>query len=487
MRRVVWTVVAGLLCPLLGLADERDDAELAALAIGVAPFERVAPPGEEAPDLAPRLAAEILARGVGRTVAPESLAGERAAEPSAGHVRSLAREQRLNALVVGRVTRLGERLSLDVRLRDGRSGSVVGTYVAELPIRDPPESVLAHLASQLVSGALAASEVSLAPPVPDESAAPVPARAPTRPTAAAAAPISLDKFDGSSPFSIRSDELEAIDQQGGGRKLVFRHGVEARQGDLVLRASRLEATYPQGEKQPSTLSARGEVSVEQGGRSARCQRADYRRSEQRIVCRGDAVLRDGHDEVRGDAIVFDLARRSVRIDGGTEVAIASSGGAGAKDAPSGDGDSPAKDTILGDLADGGPVTIRAQQLEATEQASGARRIRFSGSVEVAEEDLTLRARQIEALYPPGAKEPEKLVADGDVAVLQRGREAHCDHAVYLRAERRIECSGAASLRKGDDSVTGSTISFDLAQRTLVVSGGTRLVLAPREAGEPSRP
>lgn len=485
MRRVAWTVLAGLLCPLLGLADERDDAELAALAIGVAPFERVAPPGEEAPDLAPRLAAEILARGVGRTVAPESLASERAAEPSAGHVRSLAREQRLNALVVGRVTRLGERLSLDVRLRDGRSGSVVGTYVAELPIRDPPESILAHLASQIVSGALAASEVSLAAPVPDESVAPVPARAPTRPTAAA--PVSLDKFDGSSPFSIRSDELEAIDQQGGGRKLIFRHGVEARQGDLVLRASRLEASYPKGEKQPSALSARGGVSVEQGGRSARCQQAEYRRSQQRVVCRGDAVLRDGADEVRGDAIVFDLAKRSVHVDGGTEVAIASSGAAGGKDAPPGDGDSPAKDTILGDLADGGPVTIRAQQLEATQQASGARRIRFSGSVEVAEEDLTLRARQIEALYPPGAKEPEKLVADGDVAVLQRGREAHCDHAVYLRAERRIECSGSASLRKGDDSVTGRAISFDLARHKLVISGDTRLVLAPRGAGEPIRP
>ena len=43
----------------------------------------------------------------------------------------------------------------------------------------------------------------------------------------------------------------------------------------------------------------------------------------------------------------------------------------------------------------------------------------------------------------------------------------------------MECLGQASLARGGDTVTGETIEFDLASERLVVSGGTRLTLAPR--------
>ena len=95
MKRIAlfWMLVAGLF-PRGGPAQE-GDPELAALSIGIAPFERVAPPGLTAPDLAPALAAQILARGTGRTVAPATLASERVAEPSDGRVRTLAVEHEL--------------------------------------------------------------------------------------------------------------------------------------------------------------------------------------------------------------------------------------------------------------------------------------------------------------------------------------------------------------------------------------------------------
>ena len=424
--------------------------------------------------------------------------------PSRERVRELAAEHALDALVVGRVTRLGERLSLDVRLRDAGSGAVAGTYVAELPFRGPHEPVLEHLAGQLLSGALTLAHASFDPEPADAPKTPAPGRAstrtlPTPPGQAQSAPspgqaqsapspgqaqsapsatLQLDKFDGSEPFSIRSDELEAIEQEGR-RKLVFRRNVEARQGDLTLRAGRLEATYPAGAKQPSEIEAEGGVTVRQGDREARCDRATYAQSDEKVHCRGNAVLLDGNDELQGETIVFHLPERRVTVEGGTEVAMTPK--------PRRSEEGGKRRTPLGPLPGKGPVKIRASTLEAIEEESGARRIRFEGSVEVLQEDLVLRAREIEGVYPPGAKEPEELVATGDVYVLQRGREARCERAVYRRPERRVECHGNASLQRGGDSVTGETISFDLEAEKLVVSGGTRLVLAPASEPETATP
>ena len=101
MRSTASLLLALLWLPGTGAAQDADP-ELAALSIGIAPFEAVAPPGRAVPDLAPALAAEILAKGAGRTVAPATLASERVAEPSDRHVRGLAEQHQLNALVVGR-------------------------------------------------------------------------------------------------------------------------------------------------------------------------------------------------------------------------------------------------------------------------------------------------------------------------------------------------------------------------------------------------
>lgn len=467
------SLAIGLVLASAAAADDVDPAELAALAIGVAPFEAVAPPGQTVPEIAAPLAARILARGVGRTLAPASLAAEGAAEPPADRVVEVAREHGLLALVVGRVTRLGDRASVDVRLRDGRTGAIAGTYVAELPVHGEPDAALDQLASQVVAGALtlaqAVPEASAPTRAPEPAAAPGPA-APT-PRATAALPDLLGGLEGSEPFSISSGELE-VEEVPGLRRLTFRRGVEARQGDLLLRTARLEASYPEGAKQPETLVAVGGVEIRQGERAARCQRADYARSEERIVCRGDAVLRDGADELRGDSIVFDLARRRVTVEGGTRLAVT----------PEAEEET-RRSGPLGELAADGPVSIRADELEATEEAGGARRIRFRGSVEVSQEDLVLHAKEIEALYPPGAREPDTLVAEGGVRVVQPGREALCQRAVYHAKQRRVECVGEASLRKDRDTVTGEAIEFDLASERLVVSGGTRLTLAPRESGE----
>jgi lipopolysaccharide transport protein LptA len=203
---------------------------------------------------------------------------------------------------------------------------------------------------------------------------------------------------------------------------VFRRNVEVRRGDLTLRADWLQALYPPDAKQPSHLAARGGVTVVQGTRSARCARADYENAAERIVCRGDAELRDGDDRIVGEQIVFDLGERRVRVAGDVQVLLqprAAEAASGEKVPPAG----MEQELIESDA----PLAIQSDRLEALDR-DGRREILFEGNVEVARSDATLRSDRLEALYPERARQPDRLVATGDVAFTQGTREARCERA-----------------------------------------------------------
>jgi lipopolysaccharide export system protein LptA len=59
-----------------------------------------------------------------------------------------------------------------------------------------------------------------------------------------------------------------------------------------------------------------------GAREARCQEAIYYRVEGRLVCRGNAELREGDDLVRGQVIEFDVETDRVTVSGGASVRLA---------------------------------------------------------------------------------------------------------------------------------------------------------------------
>ncbi len=128
----------------------------------------------------------------------------------------------------------------------------------------------------------------------------------------------MTSFDNDQPISIHSDELEAS-QNGGARRLVFSKNVRVEQGDLRLASARLEAFYPENANQPDRLVATGSVHVVQGTREARCDEAVYHRSDDLLVCEGNAELRDGDDRVAGERIEFDLAAEKVTVKGGATV------------------------------------------------------------------------------------------------------------------------------------------------------------------------
>lgn len=297
-----WTALASGLALVLGPAADAEPST--GVSIGVALFERVAPPGVVLPEFSSLLARRLATLGVDRVVGPEALGAAVGAEPDATEVQSWAAQAEVGILVVGRLTQIGDQLSLDVRLRSGASGEVTGTYVAEIQSPDRVEPAIEGLAKEIVEAVVALQQSR-------ESTA-------SRPPISGRDRFGLRGFAKDAPLTILSDSLDAF-QEGGRRRLVFAKHVRVTQADLTVTADRLEAIYPENSSQPDRLVAEGRVVVTRGTQEARCDRAIYWRTQARLVCRGSAELRDGDDLLRGEQIEFNLDLEHVAVTGGASV------------------------------------------------------------------------------------------------------------------------------------------------------------------------
>jgi lipopolysaccharide transport protein LptA len=280
-------------------------------AIAIAPFEHNAAPGAAVPDVETLLADRIATQGVEKVVGPAQFGAEADAEPDDEAVRAWAKRLEVATVVVGRTTRIGRQVSVDVQLRSGETGEVAATYVAEILSADRLAAAVDRLASQILDGVVALDPANA-------TAAPAP-----KPGGSAFG-IS---FDSDKPISIRSDELESVTSEGT-RRLLFTQNVVVEQDGVTIRSQRLEAFYPPDTSQPERLLASGQVRMTNGKNEARCDQATYERSDDRLICRGNAELRDESDCVAGKWIEFDLGADTVKVGGGATVVIGGEAGAG---------------------------------------------------------------------------------------------------------------------------------------------------------------
>jgi lipopolysaccharide transport protein LptA len=317
------------------------------MSIGVAPFERVGDLGGDVPDVSLMLARRLSTLGVERVASPTDVGGTALADPDARTAAEQAQRAGVAAMVVGRVTGLGGKLSIDARLRDGGSGAPLGrrVFVEVAKPRDLAAGV-DQLASQVITQANEAPLGAAPPPIarataPDPAPAPAPnADAPpvgAAPAAGATAeppvpPVEKAQaqkagaataagFDSDAPITIKSDVLDVFEERGQ-RRFVFAGNVRAKQADLAIRSEKLEAFYPPGGSQPDRIVAIGSVTMKQAGRSARCAQATFYRKDDRIVCIGDvAEVEQGCDVVRGREIVFHTASQLLKVNGAADVRI----------------------------------------------------------------------------------------------------------------------------------------------------------------------
>jgi lipopolysaccharide export system protein LptA len=137
----------------------------------------------------------------------------------------------------------------------------------------------------------------------------------------------------------------------------------------------------------------------------------------------------------------------------------------------------------------GPISIKADALEVLDGPQ--KTFHFNGNVRAVQDDLVLISDKLEAEYPRGGTQPERLVATGRVRIEQEGRTARCQRAVYYRAERRMVCTGDARVDQKCDRVSGREITFYLDRDVLKVDGAADVQLlqgaacsAPTARSEP---
>ena len=131
-----------------------------------------------------------------------------------------------------------------------------------------------------------------------------------------------------------------------------------------------------------------------------------------------------------------------------------------------------------------PLSIRSDELEAIE-TDGRRRLLFTNKVQIEQGDLLVNSDRLEAFYPPGGSQPDKLVASGHVRVSQTQRRMLCDKATFFQTEDRLLCVGNAELQQGDDRVRGREIEIFIKQNRVKVKGGATVNVTPSQPDEKS--
>ncbi len=134
--------------------------------------------------------------------------------------------------------------------------------------------------------------------------------------------------------------------------------------------------------------------------------------------------------------------------------------------PAGAAEKPA--ALRSDEAGRQPIEITADTLNAD---SDGRTVTFEGNVVATQGDVTLHADRLYAEYSRGQNAIEKITADGNVRVVQEGREARAAHAVFYNLEQRIVLSGGADLQQGENTLKGDSVTIYLRENRSVVTSG----------------
>ncbi len=130
------------------------------------------------------------------------------------------------------------------------------------------------------------------------------------------AAVPSSSVPGKGPVRVDADQVRYAFQRG---EVVFT-GTPAKpvtltRDDARLTCRRLVAQTDAGGRIASA-SCTGEVRFSRGNKAVTCERATFDDAQDRIVCEGNAVLRDAGSEARGTKLVYELATDEVQLADG---------------------------------------------------------------------------------------------------------------------------------------------------------------------------
>ncbi|MGE0820696.1 MAG: LptA/OstA family protein [Candidatus Binatia bacterium] len=146
-------------------------------------------------------------------------------------------------------------------------------------------------------------------------------------------PFDISLTSGNGPVHIRSGKLEFFYNE---KRIVFRSNVVAKRENGTITSDLLTVTYEElgadnsaasGANGTSTARrqrikeaiAEGNVEITSENRRATCKKAVFDEIKRTVILSGDAVLRDGENEVKGQTVTVDLDEGKTTVEGNPEV------------------------------------------------------------------------------------------------------------------------------------------------------------------------
>ena len=115
-----------------------------------------------------------------------------------------------------------------------------------------------------------------------------------------------------------------------------------------------------------------------------------------------------------------------------------------------------------------PVEITADQMEADDVA---KTVVFIGHAVAKQGDVTINGDRLTIFYTDKGGDVDRIVAEGDVRIVQGARVATGGKAEYFRSDERIVLTDSPKVVEGANSVQGHEIVLYLKENRSVVKGG----------------
>lgn len=131
-----------------------------------------------------------------------------------------------------------------------------------------------------------------------------------------------------------------------------------------------------------------------------------------------------------------------------------------------------------------PVEITADRLEADDVAKS---LLFIGHAMAKQGDVTINSDRLTIHYGSQGGDVDRIIAEGNVHIVQGNRVATGNRVEYFRLEDRMVLSGSPKVTEGANSVQGDEIVLYLKENRSVVMGGrggrVNAVFQPKPEGE----
>lgn len=115
-----------------------------------------------------------------------------------------------------------------------------------------------------------------------------------------------------------------------------------------------------------------------------------------------------------------------------------------------------------------PIHVSAKTLEWDHKGHKAT---FHQEVVARQQDLEIHCDDLIIYFNENDDDVTRLVAKGNVRILQMDRRASCEEAVYDRSNNRIVLEGDPVIRQGQNEVRGKRVIFYVGENRSVVEGG----------------